>query len=109
MAEIKEGTLYKSIIIGKDTFHIYYGYHSDTERAHWEPTPIFPNFINAPMFTADGKPYARADQDVCEHYKPKTYVSDENWCNDCMHFRLHDEILGICHCDKRQCVIRKNE
>ncbi len=109
MDSIKEGSLYKSIEIEGTVFNIYYGYYSKSERERWEPAPIFPDFIKAPTYTSDGKPHTRADQDVCEHYEPKPNISGENWCNDCKHFVLWEEILGICHCDDRKCIFRQNE
>ncbi len=102
MEKAKEGSLYKSLKVADRTFDIYYGYYSESERLIWEPTPIFPDFTQNFTYTVDGKPYARADQDVCEHYSPKPQVSGENWCNDCEHFVLGEEIIGICQCNKRR-------
>ncbi len=109
LKNIKEGSLYKSIKIEDNTFHIYYGYYSDNERELWDPAPIYPDFTKTPIFTKNGHPYSRADQDVCEYYKPKPKISGENWCNDCEHFKLCEEILGICLCDKRNDILRQNE
>ncbi len=109
MKNIEEGSLYKSITIEDNTFDIFYGYYSEAERHRWEPAPIFPDFTQTPMFTQDGAPYTRADQDVCEHYTPKPQVSGENWCNDCRHYRLGEEVLGVCLCDKRNNILRQNE
>ncbi len=109
MENIKEGDLYKSIKIDDKTFDIYYGYYSEAERSLWEPAPIFPDFLKTSVYTNDGKPYARADQDICEHYSPKHNVSGEEWCNDCKHFELKEEVLGICKCNKKKRKIRKNE
>ncbi len=109
MKDIKEGSLYKSIEIDNNIFNIYYGYYSDKERELWEPMPIFPDFIKSPVFTCEGNPFTRADQDICEHYRPKSNASGENWCNDCMHFKLYEEIIGICRCDKKTCIFRQNE
>ncbi len=105
----KEGELYKIITIHGKAFPIYYGYHSEAERGRWEPTPLFPDFLLNATYTEDGQPYARADQDVCEHYQPKPTESGENWCNDCWHFLLGEDIIGICQCDKRKQIVRQNE
>lgn len=101
MNEIKEGSLYKSIKIGDHTFDIYYGYYSDSERSLWEPTPIFPDFTKNLTYNSRGEPYTGAYQDICEHYSPRPEVSGENWCNDCEHFLLCEEIIGICKCRER--------
>ncbi len=109
MDRINEGELYKVITVEEKSFHVYYGYYSDTEREMWEPVPIFPNFEKEPVFTNEGKPYTRADQDACEHYLPKPDVSGEDWCNDCKHFSLGEDVIGVCRCDKRKMNTRQNE
>ncbi len=109
MKEIKEGDLYKSLTIEGNTFNIIYGYYSQSERELWGPTPIYPDFLKNPMFTASGCPYTRADQDICEYYEPKKEVSGEDWCNDCTHFVLGQEIIGICKCKLKQKLSRRDE
>ncbi len=109
MEMVKEGRLYKSLKVADAVFDIYYGYYSEAERERWEPTPIYPDFTKEPVFTKEGRPFARADQDVCYHYLPKPEISGEEWCNDCKHFRSGEEIIGVCHCDKRNKIFRKNE
>ncbi len=102
MKRIKEGSLYKSLHIEGTTFDIHYGYYSDSERERWdESTPIFPDFIKKPQYSTSGKPYAKADQDTCNHYAPKPTVSGENWCNDCDHFNHIEETIGLCECPER--------
>ncbi len=108
MDKVTEGSLYKAITVENQTFHIYYGYYSDAERERWDPVPIFPNFRENPRFTEMGNPYTRADQDICECYEPKPKVSGEDWCNDCIHFRKGEDVIGTCQCDKRT-ILRKNE
>ncbi len=105
----REGDLYKILEVEGTTFHILYGYYSDSERSRWEPAPIYPNFLRDPRFTHRGEPYARADQDVCRHYDPKPTVSGENWCNDCRHFQSGADIIGICKARARQENLRQNE
>ncbi len=107
MGNAKEGSLYKSITVGDNTFHIYYGYYSDLERGRWGPTPIFPDFARTPIFTREGTPYARADQDICPSFDPKPTVSGENWCHDCRHFALQEEVLGLCQCKERNVNLAK--
>ncbi len=109
MTDIKEGDLYKTLTVEGVTFKILYGYYSQAEREHWGPTPIFPNFEKFPLFTATGTPFVTAEQDVCEYYSPKERVSGENWCNDCEHFELREEIIGVCRCCERKNKIRQNE
>ncbi len=109
MTSKKEGELYQSLEIAGTTFHIYYGYYSESERSRWGPAPIYPDFLREPQFSAQGEPYTRADQDICCHYRPKSSVSGENWCNDCQHFQLHADIIGLCRAQARQQNLRQNE
>ncbi len=104
-----EGKLYKSIEIADRVFDIYFGYNHERERERWGPSPIFPDFYITPIFTADGIPFARADQDTCSYFSPKERVSGENWCNDCLHFYKGEDIIGLCKCDQRRHIVRKNE
>ncbi len=109
MTSAKEGNLYKSLKVAGTTFDIHYGYHSDMERDWWEPTPIYPDFLREPQFTSDGEPYTRADQDICRHYCPKASVSGEEWCNDCSHFQMGEDIIGVCKSKERHRSLRQNE
>ncbi len=99
MKKIETGSLYKIITVENREFEIYYGYNSPFEREYWkEPTPIYPNFLKKPIYNDLGKPFARADQDICEHYLPKEEVSGEDWCNDCNYFETKEDIIGLCNC-----------
>ncbi len=109
MSNIKEGELYKTLIVRDKAFDILYGYYCEAERDRWEPTPIYPDFIKNPQYTKEGLAYVTAEQSVCEHYKPKANASGEEWCNDCMHFKLEQEIIGVCECDLKRNKVRKDE
>ncbi len=109
LLEVKEGSLYKIIKTGDYSFNIHYGYHSASEKEKWGPTPIFPDFSKQPIFTKEGNPYTRADQDICEYFKPKPKISGENWCNDCKYFKLYEEVIGVCRCNNRKNKNRQNE
>lgn len=106
---IREGDLYKIAEVAGKAFEIRYGYTCEGERALWEPTPIYPDFIAIPEYTADGFPFATAYQDICEHYSPKPKATGENWCNDCTLFDKQEEYIGICRCPKRQKTDKENE
>ncbi len=108
MVEIKEGTLYKTVEIDCVAFNIYYGYESVSERGRgWEPSPIYPNFIERPQYTSDGYPFAVAYQDVCEHYDPINTETDFIECANCKQFDRREEFIGICKCPLRR--ERQNE
>ncbi len=100
---VREGDLYKIVTVADKSFEIRYGYSCDGERAHWEPTPVYPDFIASPKYTAEGYPFAVAYQDICEYYDPKPKATGENWCNDCAMFDKKEEFIGICKCQKRRC------
>ncbi len=102
MDRVKEGDLYKLITVGNIPFEIRYGFYGDIERAHCEPMPIYPNFVESPRYTIDGYPFVTADQEVCEHFKPKPKISSEGWCNDCEYLEKHEEFIGVCKCKKRK-------
>ena len=101
MEDIREGALHKTVVIGDAVFEIRYGYASDEERQHWEPTPIYPDFVTMPRYTPEGFSFVTAYQDGCIHYQGKPMATGENWCSDCKHFEACEEYIGICRCDKR--------
>ncbi len=104
--KFESGSLYKIITVEDRKFEIRYGFYSDAERERWnEPTPIYPNFLKEPIYTGSGKPVARADQDVCEHYSPKPDESGEGWCNDCVHFEVKEDLIGICNCSSKRILL----
>lgn len=107
---IREGDLYKSVTVEDTVFEIYYGYACEQEREFWEPSPIYPDFLSSPVYTARGYPFATAYQDVCRHYLPKPDASNENWCNDCAYFNKYEEYIGVCRCEIRRAKnVRQNE
>ena len=99
---VSEGNLYKIVTVADKNFEIRYGYTCEGERARWEPSPIYPDFLAFPEYTADGYPFAVAYQDTCKHYIPKPNVAGENWCNDCKLFDKQEDYIGICRCEERR-------
>lgn len=79
----KEGELYRALTIAGKTFHLYYGYYEDFERAYNDPMPIYPDFLKNPLCTLDGIPFVTAMQDVCEYYSGE---SEDDGCSACVHF-----------------------
>lgn len=101
MKDIREGDLYKTVVIGGVTFEIRYGYTSEEERERWDPAPVYPDFAASPMCTADGYPFATVYQDGCSHFYPNPMTTGEKWCSDCKHFEKCEEYIGICRCEKK--------
>ncbi len=108
MGKPKEGEIYKTLKCEDKEFVIYYGYNCEKERDRWDPAPVFPNFIKTPVASARGEPFARADQDICRYFEPRPKISGEEWCNDCKHFKLLDEIIGVCRNELKN-KVRQNE
>ncbi len=100
-ASPKEGDIYKDVNIFGQTFRLFYGYYEDFERSTDgnEPIPIYPDFINNPLYTAEGIPFATAMQNICEHYDGK---KNGDSCMECKHFKPCEELFGICKCDQRK-------
>lgn len=102
MERVREGDLHKICCVGGVSFEIRYGYSTEEERERWDPTPIYPDFLQKPEFTEDGYPFATAYQDVCRWYLPRPQASGEHWCSDCMHFEKCEEYIGICKCSAKR-------
>lgn len=97
MTDIKEGMLYKSFEIEGFSFHIYYGYETAGERERgWEPTPIYPDFEEKPLYTKDGIPFTAVYSSPCAYYDPIEPESDDAWCANCTHFDMREEFIGLC-------------
>lgn len=108
MENIKEGTLFKITEVEGTRFELYYGYTSEEERRRgWEPTPIYPDFIEQPLYTASGHMFVNAFQEVCPHYDKKPTQNDDDWCDLCKHFERGDDCIGVCKCPHNR--ERKNE
>lgn len=107
MNEIKEGALYKSFEIEGIRFDIRYGYESEEERLHWQPSPIYPRLNERPQYTPDGTPFVLAYQEVCAQYRPIVTETDFVECANCSHFDKREELIGLCRCTQRR--QRQNE
>ncbi|MBE6537541.1 MAG: hypothetical protein E7673_06280 [Ruminococcaceae bacterium] len=103
MDKIRDGGLYKIIEILGKTFEVRYGYYEAYEREAGEPIPIYPDFLKAPEYTVDGRPFVTAMQDSCAHAKLKDYSF--GFCNDCEFYEHGDDFIGVCTCKQN----RKNE
>lgn len=103
MERVKEGTLFKTISLFGKSFEIRYGYYADYERDNEdnEPIPIYPDFLQAPVYTDDGYPFVTQMQDLCEHGESD---QKEAYCIDCPYYVHGDELIGTCRCEKRRKV-----
>lgn len=103
MNKIRDGDLYKTINAFGKTFEIRYGYYEAYEKEAGDPIPIYPDFLESPEYTDDGRPLATAMQDICKFAKLKEYGF--GFCNDCEFYRGGEDFIGICLCEQN----RKNE
>ena len=94
-----EGDVFKVISLKGQTFEIKYGYYEDFERKWGEPIPIYPDFINNPCYTDDGKPFVTQMQDACEHGGKR---DAESFCVECNHFRYGEDLIGFCNLAKNK-------
>ena len=107
--EHKEGELYKIITAHGKTFELRYGYYEEIDRESMHPMEIYPNFLENPVYTTEGIPFATAMQKPCKHFKLKSKECDageDNTCYHCTYYEKCEELLGVCRCKTRQ---RKNE
>lgn len=98
MEHIAEGTLFKRIELHGHVFDILYGYYADFERDSEfnEPIPIYPDFVESPRYTAEGRPFVTQMQDQCKNGRRKYPHEGEVYCVDCPYFIHGDELIGIC-------------
>jgi hypothetical protein len=97
----KEGDLYKVITVGGRSFEIYYGYYEEMDRQNpsVEPMEIYPDFLESPVYTDEGIPFAVAMQTPCEHFLGA--ADEDNTCYQCGYYEGQEELLGLCRCKWR--------
>ena len=100
--ENKEGDLYKVIKAYGKTFELRYGYYEEMDRysKYNDPVPIYPNFIENPVYTDEGIPFATATQDPCKHFDGNR--DQDSTCYNCSYYNKYEELLGTCTCPKNR-------
>jgi len=98
--------LYRSFLIHGVRLDIYYGYYEEYERERGAPIPIYPNFRETPLYTADGEPLVTQMQELCEYGESKFA---EGFCVDCKHYRHAEDLIGICTCPHRKNLRNEEE
>ena len=91
--KLRDGELYRIIELHGHRFEIRYGYYEEYERGEHEPVPIFPDFLEKPIYTDEGHPFVTATQTVCPHF---VGVDSEVGCFGCQHYQEACELIGIC-------------
>jgi len=93
MCKAKDGDLYKTVTLHGISFELRYGYYEEFERATGEPIPIYPDFIAAPVYTPDGRPFVTQMQELCSHGESSFA---EGCCADCRYYIDGEDLIGIC-------------
>ena len=79
-------------------------YYEEIERKSMRPMEIYPNFLEAHVYTGDGIPFVTAMQNPCNHFRLKSKECDEgedNTCYQCAYYEKCEELLGLCKCKAR--------
>ena len=102
--ERKEGDLYKVVTTFGKTFELRYGYYEERDRQSplCRPVPVYPDFLKAPLYTDDGKPFVTMIQDACRCYKGTGKRTSDTTCSECTYFERGEEWFGICACAERR-------
>lgn len=93
---------YKTYRAGGKSFSVYLEYDKQLKESY----PVYPDFEAEPDYTADGRPFATAEQESCPHCKPRAKgEAQPGDCGGCGWFlREHTpyDPIGICMCDLRR-------
>lgn len=101
MERIPEGAVYKTLTVFDNTFEVRYGYYEEFEREndHCYPVPIYPDFLENPLYTKDGHPFVTKMQELCKFGSSKF---PDGSCADCPYFQHGAEMIGICTCPENR-------
>ena len=93
----REGELYKTVELHGRRFALYYGYYEECDRENplCEPIPIYPDFLQTPVYTDSGEPFVTVMQDTCDGFGGGGR-SVNTTCGDCEYFKKGEELFGIC-------------
>ena len=99
-----EGEIYKNVETFGRRFELKYGYYDDKDRQSplCEPTVIYPDFINQPIYTDNGEPFVTVMQDACRHYRGGAKRTADTTCSECKYFTQGEDWFGICICTKNR-------
>ena len=102
----EEKRLYKVFRAGGRSFPVYLEYDEQLKESY----PAYPNFEAHPEYTAEGRPFATAEQESCPRRKPNAEGKPPPGdCGGCGWFHREEtpyDPIGICMCGARR---RENE
>ena len=95
MYYIKEGELYKIIVIDDISIEIRYGYYDEKDRysKYNEPIPIFPDLFNNKLYTKTGVRIVTKMQEICDCYDGMKDVTE---CYGCKYYKEYEDLIGVC-------------
>ncbi len=101
ITNIREGDLYKIVVVEGQSFEIRYGYNADYERENdGEPVPILPDLEKEPHYAQSGKRIVTFVQSPCSHFKMRCGDNDNDCCGDCSYYEDSKEMIAICEWEK---------
>lgn len=93
---------YKVYWAGGRRFSIYLEYYKQMGESY----PVYPDFVEYPEYTDEGRPFAIAAQESCPHARPKApgkpLTGD---CGGCGWFHRDNspyDPIGVCLCEARR-------
>jgi len=98
----KEGELFQVVLVDEYRFELRYGFYEESDRAMGEPVPIYPNLIEEPLYTKEGRPLVTAIQSSCEQYEILEGYEDEGTCSSCKYYPNVWKEISICQCEKKR-------
>ncbi len=100
ITSIREGDLYKRVVVEDKSFEIRYGYNAEYERANnGEPIPILPDLDKETHYTKSGKRIVTFVQSSCIHFKMRCDNNDNDCCGDCIYYADNKEMIAPCECE----------
>ena len=108
-----EGDNYGEYNVGGHCFTVRYGYLDEFDRCSEHMpgehlVPVFPDFLQKPMYDENGAPLVTDTQAPCAHYAPENPITPEDWCRDCTFYSREKPQIGICACEARKKPKEKN-
>ena len=98
-----EGELYRVVYPFGRRFELRYGYYEEKDRQNplCAPAVIYPDFVQAPVYTEDGRPFVTVIQDACERFAGAARTAD-SICAECRYFLRGEEWFGLCGCPENR-------
>ena len=94
--------LYRVFRAGGRSFPVYYEYDAQLDESY----PAYPDFAEHPEYTAEGRPFATAEQESCHHGKPIAPEGEKPGdCGGCGWFHREQtpyDPIGVCMCGARR-------